>query len=219
MKFLDNTLSTEQIDLFKQYWDSNLDRRYVNWKIGDEVLDHRMLVRPNPVLWKIITDIVSKDFSSTVEIWSALQSQRFAHHIHVDDYGVEKYPDVPMYTYIFALDTVPEFKTIVWKEVVKSNADMPNYLKLWNLKKQNTPKISNISQAQDLEHTYDDNAKDYLCDYLTLDGVFAYQAGSGVLFNGRQLHCTSNWLKYKKFNSRELLQIHVVSHDLKTSLT
>jgi hypothetical protein len=136
-----------------------------------------------------------------------------------DDYGIEKYPDIPMYTYIFALDTVPEFKTIVWKEIVKSNADIPNYLKLWNLKRHKLPKTSSISADQDLEHTYDENAQAYLCDYLNLDGIFEYQAGSGVLFNGRQLHCTSNWLKYKKFKSRELLQIHVVSHDLKTSLT
>jgi hypothetical protein len=173
----------------------------------------------NPVLWKMVTDIVSQDFSETVAIWSALQSQRFAHNIHVDDYGLEDYPDIPMYTYIFALDTVPEFKTIVWKEIVKSNADIPNYLKLWNLKRHKLPKTSSISADQDLEHTYDENAQDYLCNYLNLDGIFEYQAGSGVLFNGRQLHCTSNWLKYKKFKSRELLQIHVVSHDLKTSLT
>jgi hypothetical protein len=219
MKILNNLLSEEQIDLFKQYWDDYPNQRYVNWKIGDEVLDYRMLVKSNPVLWKIVTDIVSQDFSDTVEIWSALQSQRFAHNIHVDDYGVEKYPDIPMYTYIFALDTVPEFKTVVWKEIVKSNADIPNYLKLWNLKRHKLPKVSTISTEQDLEHTYDENAQAYLCDYLTLDGIFEYQAGSGVLFNGRQLHCTSNWLKYKKFNSRELLQIHVVSHDLKTSLT
>lgn len=217
LKFLNNTLSQVQIDLFKQYWNNNLDQRFVNWKVDDEILDHRMLVEPDPVLWQIINNIVSEDFSDVVEVWSALQSQRFAHQIHVDDYGVEKYPDVPMYTYIFALDTIPEFKTIVWKEIVKSNADIPNYLKLWNLRRHKTPKVSNISQEQDLEHTYDENAQDYLCDFLTLDGIFAYQAGAGVLFNGRQLHCTSNWLKYKKFNSRELLQIHVVSHDLKTS--
>jgi hypothetical protein len=107
----------------------------------------------------------------------------------------------------------------VWKEIVKSNADLANYVKLWNLKRHKLTKVSTIRNEQDLEHTYDENAQDYLCDYLNLDGIFEYQAGSGVLFNGRQLHCTSNWLKYKKFKSRELLQIHVVSHDLKTSLT
>jgi hypothetical protein len=219
MKRLNNILSADQIELFKQYWNNNTNQRYVNWRIGDEVLDYRLLVKPNPVLWKIVTDIVSQDFSNTVKVWSALQSQRFAHNIHVDDYGIEKYPDIPMYTYIFALNTVPEFKTIVWKEIVKSNADMPNYLKLWNLKRHNVSKTSNISTEQDLEHTYDENAQAYLCDYLNLDGIFQYQAGSGALFNGRQLHCTSNWLKYNKFKSRELLQIHVVSHDLKTPLT
>lgn len=217
MKFLNNVLSTEQINLFKQYWDDNPDQRFVNWKIGDEVLDNRMTVSPDSILWKIVTDIVSQDFSDTVEIWSGLQSQRFAHNIHVDDYGKEKYPDIPMYTYVFALDTVPEFKTIVWKDVVKSNADMLNYLKLWNLKRRKLPKTS-ISAEQDLEHTYDENAQDYLCDYLKLDGIFEYQAGSGVLFNGKQLHCTSNWTKHKKFKSRELLQIHVVSHNLTSSL-
>ena len=82
MKLLNNTLSAEQIEWFKQYWDNNPEQRYVNWKVNDEVLDHRLEFKRNPVLWKIITDIVDKDFSDTVAIWSALQSQRFAHHIH-----------------------------------------------------------------------------------------------------------------------------------------
>jgi hypothetical protein len=160
MKLLNNILSTDQIELFKQYWNNNPNQRYVNWQIGDEVLDYRLEVMHNPVLWKMVTDIVSQDFSTTVKIWSALQSQRFAHHIHVDDYGIEDYPDVPMYTYIFALDTVPEFKTIVWKEIVKSNADLANYVKLWNLKRHKLTKVSTIRNEQDLEHTYDENAQD-----------------------------------------------------------
>ena len=55
----------------------------------------------------------------------------------------------------------------------------------------------------------DENQNDYMCDYLTLDGIYTYKKGSGCLFDARQFHCTSNWPKYKKFKNRELLQIHV----------
>jgi hypothetical protein len=105
------------------------------------------------------------------------------------------------------LDTVPEFKTIVWKETAASNAKLHEYIANWG--QHRTEKISDISQTEDLEHTYDENQNDYMCDYLTLDGIYTYKEGSGCLFDARQFHCTSNWPKYKKFKNRELLQIHV----------
>ena len=80
-------------------------------------------------------------------------------------------------------------------------------------------KIERMSKSQHIElarilirehHvTYDENQNDYMCDYLTLDGIYTYKAGNGCLFNARQMHCTNNWTKYKKFKYRELLQIHL----------
>ena len=66
---------------------------------------------------------------------------------------------------------------------------------------------------EDLEHTYDDNQHDYFADYLHLDGIYTYKSGSGVLFNARQYHCTSNWLKYPDFLQRELLQVHIMCEE------
>ena len=213
-KIIENALSSEQISMLTDYWDNNPSFRRVNWELNGEVLDYRLDVMRNPVIGDMIRNIVSKDFSDTVGIWSALQQQKYAHQIHIDDYGIKEYPGVPVYTYIFALDTIPEFKTIVWKETFDSNAHLHEYLNT-NYETLVSAKSSYISEQEDLEHTYEDSPY-RLCDCLTLDGIFQYKAGNGVLFNARQLHTTSNWLKYKQFSSRRLLQLHIASHNLIT---
>ena len=73
--------------------------------------------------------------------------------------------------------------------------------------------FSNISEIEDLEHTYDANQEAYMADYLTLDKIYTYQTGTACLFDATQLHCTSNWIKYNKFPHRELLQIHVTTSE------
>jgi len=214
IKFIQNALTADQISTLTEYWDNNPRLRRVNWELDGEVLDFRLDVMRDPTISTMLKGIVSKDFSDTVNIWSALQQQKFAHHIHIDDYGIKEFPGVPVYTYVFALDTVPEFKTIVWKETFESNAELHEYLKS-NYETLVNLESSNISETEDLEHTYE-NSPYRFCDKLTLDGIFQYRAGDGVLFNARQLHTTSNWLKYKKFNSRRLLQLHIASHNLIT---
>jgi len=213
-KIIKNALSSEQISILTDYWDNNSDLRSVNWEIDGKVLDYRLKVLRDPGIKDMLEKIISKDFTNVVHIYAALQQQKFAHQIHIDDYDVKEYPGVPVYTYIFALDTVPEFKTIVWKETFESNSELHEYLKS-NYKTLMSLKSSNISETEDLEHTYEDSPY-RLCDHLTLDGIFQYQAGDGVLFNARQLHTTSNWLKYQKFNSRRLLQLHIASQNLIT---
>ena len=108
-----------------------------------------------------------------------------------------------------ALDTVPEFRTIVWKEKCCDNEELHRYVAKWGEERDHWPRVSNISAVEDLEHTFDKNQGDYLADYLELDGVFSYEQGSTALFETVQLHCTSNWCKYPQHNLRELLQIHV----------
>lgn len=212
-KIIKNALSSEQISILTDYWDNNSNLCSVG-EFDGKVLDYRLKVLRDPGIKDMLEKIISKDFTNVVHIYAALQQQKFPNQIHIDDYNVKEYPGVPVYTYVFALDTVPEFKTIVWKETFESNSKLHEYLKS-NYKTLMSLKSSNISETEDLEHTYED-CPYRLCDHLTLDGIFQYQAGDGVLFNARQPHTTSNWLKYQKFNSKRLLQLHIASQNLIT---
>jgi hypothetical protein len=205
MKILNNILSPEEIDQFRKFWTDQAHRVYVNWEDEDGIVDHRLPVTAADPEWSIIQRIVEAVFPGHGRIWSALQRQNRAHNIHIDDFSTES--PHPTYTYVIAFDTVPEFRTIVWQERCADNDALFKYLDAWN--PETDQKISNISEVEDLEHTLDPNKNAYLADYLTLDGIFSYQAGSAVLFETIQLHCTSNWRKYSQHNVRELLQIHV----------
>jgi hypothetical protein len=109
------------------------------------------------------------------------------------------------------MDTVPEFKAIIWKEKCWDNQQLHKFVEQWGKLKPIKKKTSNISELEDLEHTLDENQQSYMADYLTLDSIYTYQAGTACLFDATQLHCTSNWKKYNKFPYSELLQIHVTS--------
>jgi hypothetical protein len=161
----------------------------------------------------IIKRIVGKYFKNINTIWGAYQRQNFAHQIHIDDYGAKEGIKGYIYTFIFSLNTEPRFKTIVWKEECFSNKQLHEYVEQWGKEHRILKKKSNISETHDLEHTYDTNQQEYMCDYLDLDGVYTYEAGSGVLFSAKQFHCTSNWPKYPDIPYRDLLQIHVASFD------
>lgn len=211
MKIIENAFNQEQLQIFKNYWANNQTKTYVNWELDGEVLDRRLILNESGPEFSLVKEVVLKDFTNPIQIWSAYQRQNFCHHIHIDDYG----DDTPFfrYTYVFSLDTVPEFNTIVWKEAAHNNDALKEHVGEWGKQRLLLSKKSNISETQDLEHTYDENQEDYFCDYLTLDGIYNYKAGCGVLFGATQYHCTSNWRKYPQFNYRELLQVHVLSRD------
>ena len=205
MKTFNNLITAEQIAKLKEFWTTNAPRVYVNWEAGEDVIDHRLPVLPSDPEWAMIEAIVRAEHPTATDIWSALQKQSRAHNIHIDDFS--KRTPHQTYTYVIALDTIPEFKTIVWQEEAHDNDTMiEKYFMSWD--PDNAAPVSNISTTEDLEHTLDPNRNLYLADYLNLDGIFTYQAGSAVLFKATQLHCTSNWNKYPQYKMRELLQIH-----------
>jgi hypothetical protein len=209
MLTLDNIVSEEEIVLFKQYFQNNFDKKYINWQVGDEIIDHRLPIDKNSLEFQIIRRIVANNFSDTVDIWSAYQRQTNPHGIHIDDYGSD-HPSLFRYTYILAMDTEPKFNAIIWKEKAWDNDKLHTFVAQWGKTKNLKKKVSNISETEDLEHTFDKNQESYMADYLTLDGIYSYKKGTGVVFDATQLHCTSNWKKYKEFRYRELLQIHVL---------
>jgi hypothetical protein len=205
MQIFKKLVTPEQIVDFRQFWEDKKDRVYVNFEVDDGVIDHRLQVVPQDKEFKIIEDIVRAVHPNATDIWCALQRQSRAHLIHIDDYSMQT--PHPTWTYVIALDTIPEFKTIVFKEKSASNAKMvEEYFMTWN--PETATKISDISETEDLEHTQDPNNGKYMADYLNLDGIFTYEAGAAALFETIQLHCTSNWNKHSQYKMRELLQIH-----------
>lgn len=210
MLLLDQIISDSEISAFKQYFQNNFDKKFVNWQNGDDIIDHRLKIDKNSPEFKIIDRIIKNNFSDPVEVWSAYQRQTNPHSIHIDDYGSDS--KLFRYTYILAMDTVPEFKAIVWKETCWNNDALHTFVEQWGKMRKFKKKISNISETEDLEHTFEENQQSYMADYLTLDGIYTYQTGTACLFDATQLHCTSNWKKYNKFPYRDLLQIHVKTH-------
>jgi hypothetical protein len=209
MLILDQIISQEEIDSFKDFFQDNQDKKYVNYQVDDQIIDHRLTIPPTSPLFNIVKRIVATNFSNPIDIWSAFQRQRFPHGIHIDDYESDQ--NYFRYTYIIAMDSVPEFKAIIWKEKCQDNTELHAFVEQWGKLRKFKKKISNISKTEDLEHTLDVNQNSFLADYLTPDGIYEYRAGTACLFDATQLHCTSNWVKYNKFPYRELLQIHVLS--------
>lgn len=208
MTLLENIITEDEINVIRNFYEVNKERCYVNWQEGNKIIDIRCMIdSTNQLEFKIIENIVAKHFKNPIDIWAGYQRQSNPHNIHIDDYGINEDKDV--YTFIISFDTIPEFKTFVWKEQSPSNAEFHKYIAKWGEERNNLIKISNLSETEDLEHTKDINQDAYMCDYLELDDIYSYRKGCGILFNAKQFHCTSNWVKYNKWNFRELLQIHV----------
>ena len=209
MLLLNQIISDKEISMFKKYFQTNFDKKYVNWQVGDQIIDHRLLISNKAPEFEIIQRIAEKHFKNPINVWSAYQRQTNPHDIHIDDYGADG--DLYRYTYILAMDTVPEFKAIVWKETCRDNNALHKFVADWGRIRRLKKKTSNISETEDLEHTFSKDQQSYMSDYLTLDDIYTYQTGTACLFDATQLHCTSNWKKYNKFPYRELLQIHVAT--------
>jgi len=209
MKTYNNLLSPEECESFKTFWKNNKDKSYVNWEFKNEVLDRRLEVTSEYTEhWDIIRRITGTVFNKTYDIWAAYQEQSFCHDIHIDDYRKEQ-SEHGRYTIILSMDTIPEFRTVVWRDECVDNEELSKKIRLWELKHKFSRR-SNISEDQDLEHTINYN-NDYFCDYLVLDDVYTYKQGGGAAFKATQLHCTSNWKKYPQFKNRQLLQIHALA--------
>jgi peptide methionine sulfoxide reductase MsrB len=216
MKYIKNIITPVQRDHTRAYWNEFNEGAYVNWGSDGHLyesksnhIDKRLTIDAMHPAWHIIQEIVDRDFpNGTIRLWSAYQRQSLPHTFHVDDFGKETLHH--RYTYIIALDTVPEFKAILFKEIALDCLAVEGMvLDFWH-NKDKYPKKSNISESEDCEHTPNNNGE-YWCDYLTPDGIFQYTECDGVLFRADQLHFTSNWIKHDKFPYRELLQIHVLS--------
>jgi len=209
LKIIENFITESEMSDVRNYYETYKDKAYVNHIEGDQLIDVRLgLVHEfDHVLTDCIRSKVLDYFNTPDDIWIGYQRQANPHNIHIDDYNPN--PTMDVYTFIITFDDIPEFKTFVWKQKCLDNDDLHKFMANWGQQRHSMPKLNNLSETEDLEHTKDQNQNDYICDYLELDGTYTYKKGSAVLFDGKQMHCTSNWTKYNNWPYRELLQIHV----------
>ena len=212
MIIVPDAITDDEIEKVRHWVTAHPITQYQNWSENDRVIDYRWGLNLEHPDLSFLSNLVRKYFYQWDHIWSAYQIQKNPHNIHVDEYGKDVWPEKKCWTFILAFDTVPEFRTIIWQEQFRDGADLAHWIEhTWAPNRADMPR-ENVSACQDLEHTYDHNNQDYWCDYLTLEGVFQYDKGAAVLFDGHKLHCTNNWRKYPQFDQRELLQIHVLSN-------
>lgn len=212
MIIIPDAFSDENIKAIRQYAERNPELWYVNWQVGDEVIDQRLTISDQAPEFQPIKHLVDRYFSDYISVWSAYQHQTRPHSVHIDEYGSDRWPEINSWTFVISMDTIPEFRAIIWQERFCDGQEFNQWLASW-LENRDQMINHKISLREDLEHTYDENNQDYPVDYLTPEGVFSYVKGSAVLFDAHKLHCTSNWRKYPQFTRRELLQIHVLSNN------
>jgi hypothetical protein len=207
VQHLENVLTSEEIQIFKNYWNEHNSQSYINAfatvnhpsKERADHIDRRLLIVPDSEPYNILKRLVEQYFPVDTYFWANYQRQSMGHQLHVDEYGKNR--QEPTWTIILALDTEPKFKAIIFKDLCNSCDEM--YQMLFDRQK-NSQKVSNITKVEDLEHNIPE-----LCDYMELDGIFEYKAGCGVLFDTNQVHCSSHWTKYPEFKYRDLVQLHI----------
>lgn len=208
MHVIENILTHDEIDSLREIWKRVENLEYVNFQHKDgRVVDHRYPLETDPEGWALVEKIVYRNFPDATGIWSALQRQTNPHNVHIDNYMKETLkPDEVWntWTYIIPLETIPEFRVIIWQERAVTNAAMQESFGNF------TERKSDISEREYLDHLPrfgEFNAG----DCFTLDGIFAYRKGAGCLFGAKQFHTTNNWRRYPQHTFRELLQIHLFS--------
>ena len=213
-----NTISNEVLDEFTEYFISHPEKHYASYVNNEGVtVSHRCDIHQSSTLYKHIKDIASRHFSQ-FQVYGGYQRQSHPHSLHIDENsnGKEKYLN---YTLVIPILTDHRIKTYVFKEQFRDNLDLrertAKLRKLMSMGAASKLKKSNISETEDLEHTYEKADKDYLANYLDLDGIFQYERNSYVLFNSNQIHCSSNWRKYPEYTTKDILQIHIT--DLNSS--
>jgi hypothetical protein len=208
MYVIENILSHAEIDSLREIWRRVENRKYINFQHEDgTIVDHRYHLDSDPEGWALVEKIVYRNFPSATNIWSALQRQSNPHSVHIDNFMKETLHEHEVWntwTYIIPLETIPEFKVIVWQERAVTNAAMHARFHDFRERK------SRLSESEHLDHL--PQFGEYNAgDCFTLDGTFAYLKGSGCLFGAKQFHTTNNWRRYSQHTHRELLQIHLFS--------
>jgi len=218
MRIHKNLITDDEIEIFRKYWEKNIDEVYVNGYQGEAVQDYRLDISDRDPEFDIIRRIISRDFPQYIQedgnpkdnvfFWCALQRAVLPHLLHIDDCFVD---DRPAYTYIISFDSYDRHKTLVWNRVCQNGNKELGLICQEVLG--NIDNFPTLSKTEDIEHTPRSNDR-YMLDCFEFEGAYTYVKGNGCLFNARKMHTTSNWKKYGEYEYRELLQIHITIPDL-----
>lgn len=216
---LENALTPDDIAWFKADFEKLInvdpvDRPYDSKKsqeiygITATVMDRRHIHTEDSEGHCKMRRIINRHVPPDVTFYMAYQRQFLPHQMHTDKGSAgpmeayRKSAIIPLSENINGI-----FKTIVWNRQFPSNQDFQEYIQAFIANKSQFPIISNVSQMYDVDHCWADSPS--ITDTMTLAGVYDYELGSIALFDQVNVHCSSNWLKYKVVDHKDIILLHI----------
>lgn len=171
------------------------------------VLDRRYVFKTHEERYELIKKIFFnsvKSIPEDTEIYAAYQRQYLPHLLHID----ALYPNTKVEvakSVVLPLENNPNdiFKTIVFDVNLYVEQDRLNFFMTKdNWEKSEINDFSNL----DLDHCKQELR---LLNTLNLSGIYTYKLGSFGMFNRYNLHCSSNWRKYKVADYKDFIIMHL----------
>jgi hypothetical protein len=219
LKTLENALTPDDIEWFKADFEKFInvdpvDRPHDSkeaqeiYGVAATVIDRRHIPLQNAEGYRKMHRIISRYVPPDLTFYMAYQRQFLPHQLHVDRTPLDreapyaKSAIVPLSENINGI-----FKTIVWDRQFVSNRDLEDYIQAFIADRDQFPIISDVSQMYDVDHCW--KSPPFITDTMPLDGVYDYKLGSIGLFDQANLHCSSNWLKYKVVDHKDIILLHI----------
>jgi hypothetical protein len=216
---LENALTSDDIAWFKADFEklinvNPVDRPYDSkeaqeiYGITATAIDRRHIHMQNSEGYHKMHNIINRYVPPGLPFYMAYQRQFLPHQLHVDRVPSDqealyaKSAIIPLSENINGI-----FKTIVWNRRFLSNKDLEDYIQAFIADRNQFPIISDVSQMYDVDHCW--KSPPFITDTMTLAGVYDYKLGSIGLFDQVNLHCSSNWLKYKLVDHKDIILLHI----------
>ena len=216
---LENALTPDDIAWFKADFEKLInvdpvDRPYDSEKsqemygITATVIDRRHIHMQDSEGHCKMRRIINRYVPPDVTFYMAYQRQFLPHQLHIDKIQSDKEAPYAKSAIIPLSENINDiFKTIVWNRQFPSDRDFQDYIQAFNANRNQFPIISDVSQMYDVDHCWLDPP--FITDTMTLAGVYDYKLGSIGLFDQVNLHCSSNWLKYKIVDHKDIILLHI----------
>lgn len=218
-EILENALTPEDIAWFKADFEKLIDVDLVDRPYDGEqaqriygqaatVIDRRHVLGGGEEGFERMHNIMRRYTPPDSVFYMAYQRQFVPHQMHVDrgpgdpveEYG--KSAIIPLTENINGI-----FKTIVWNKRFQTMKELDEYIQAFIADNHRFPIISNVSQMYDVDHCWTSSPN--LADTMALAGVYDYNPGSIALFDQVNVHCSSNWLKYKVVDHKDIILLHI----------
>jgi hypothetical protein len=223
VRTLENFVTPEQIQWFRadmaefflagDYTEQRDDSTDIFDKFGVAdtfVKDRRHTLNQNDPGYQLVKKLLHTacpELPENLYFYMAYQRQYFPHAQHVDAIGPDGDP-THAYTAVIPLDENVNgiFKTLVWDKDCWTYEEFNDFR--WDFidNEQKYPKIGNVTELYDVDHC---ETGRNLADYIPLEGVYEYQLGTAGIFKRTHVHASSNWHKYKLFDHKDIIILHI----------